>query len=175
MLDRYARGELYNRDSIKVDKSQMFSTNITGRIVYGGGGIVPDIFVPRDTTGITRYYIDVANAGLLQKFAFGYVDTHRKSLEKMDDYKQFLRTLPPDDKLLNDFVDYAAANGVAPRWYYINQSRDEILTLIKAYIARDVFGISAFYPIINRNDKTVQAALKALNKHKAAFPISNNP
>jgi carboxyl-terminal processing protease len=79
---------------------------------------------------------------------------------------------PSDDALIKDFADYAANNGIAPRWYYINQSHDVIVTNLKALIARDIFGNQAFYPILNRNDKTVQAALKALNKHKAAFPIT---
>ena len=174
LYDRYIHGELYSRDSMKIDKSQIFSTNITGRTVYGGGGIVPDIFVPRDTTGITSYYIDVANAGLLQKYAFNYANVNRATLSKMKDYKQFLRMLPADGELLNDFVDYAAQNGVSPRWYYINLSRDVMLTNIKALVARDIFGNEAFYPIFNRNDKTIQAALKALNKHKAVFPIRND-
>ena len=78
---------------------------------------------------------------------------------------------PSDDALLNNFVDFATQNGVAPRWYYINQSRDLIVTNLKALVARDVFGNDAFYPIYNRSDKTLQAALKALNRHKAAFPI----
>lgn len=174
LYDRYMHGELYSRDSMKIDKSQIFSTNITGRTVYGGGGIVPDIFVPRDTIGITSYYIDVANAGLLQKYAFNYANVNRTALSKMKDYKQFLRMLPADGELLNDFVDYAAQNGVPPRWYYINLSRDVMLTNIKALVARDIFGNEAFYPIFNRSDKTIQAALKALNKHKAVFPIRND-
>ena len=113
----------------------------------------------------------MVNAGLIQKYAFHYVDTYRSTLKGMGDYKQFLRSLPADDRLLSDFVDYATAQGVSPRWYYINQSRDLLLTNIKALVARDVFGAEAYYPIANRRDKTIQAALKALNKHKAMFPI----
>ena len=173
VLDRYMNGELYSRDSMKIDKSQVFSTLHSGRTVYGGGGIVPDIFVARDTSGITNYYIEVANAGLLQRYAFTYCNNNRASLNKMEDYKQFLRMAPSDDALIKDFADYAANNGIAPRWYYINQSHDVIVTNLKALIARDIFGNQAFYPILNRNDKTVQAALKALNKHKAAFPITD--
>ena len=172
LYDRYLSGELYSRDSMKIDRSQLFTT-MMGRTVYGGGGIVPDIFVPRDTTGITSWYIDVVNAALPQQFAFRYVDTHRSSLRSMTDYKQFLRTLPSDDQLLQAFVDYAATQGVPARWYYINQSHDQILNRIKALVARDVFGNEAFYPIFNRNDATIQAAMKALSKHKAAFPIRN--
>ena len=89
----------------------------------------------------------------------------------MKDYKQFLRTLPNDESLLVDFVSYAAKNGVPARWYYINISRDIILTQIKALMARDIFGNDAFYPIYNRNDKDIIIALKAINKHKATFPI----
>jgi len=170
LYDRYVSGELYSRDSIKIDDSQVFTT-AHGRTVYGGGGIVPDLFVARDTSGVTAYYVDCMNAGLLQKFAFRYCDNNRTSLNQLEDYKQFLRVAPSDDALLKDFADFAAASGIAPRWYYINQSRDLIVTNVKALIARDIFGNKAFYPILNRNDKTVQAALKALNRHKAAFPI----
>ena len=171
LVFRYTRGELYSRDSMKIDKSQVFTT-LHGRTVYGGGGIVPDVFVPRDTSGITSYYIDVINAGLLQQYAFNYCNNNRSSLSKMDDYMQFLRTAPSDETFTKDFADFAAANGIVPRWYYINQSRDLIVTNLKALIARDIFGNKAYYPIINRNDKTLQTALKALNKHKAAFPIT---
>ena len=171
VYDRYLNGEMYSRDSMKVDKSQTFTT-LHGRTVYGGGGIVPDIFVSRDTSGITNYYIEVMNAGLPQRYAFAYCNSNRASLNKMSDYNQFLRTAPSDDALLKDFADYASRNGVAPRWYYINLSRDMLVTVIKALIARNAFGNQAYYPIVNRNDKTVQAALKALNKHKAAFPIT---
>ncbi len=172
LIDRYMNGELYSRDSMKIDKAQVFTT-MNGRTVYGGGGIVPDIFVARDTSGITNYYIEVVNAGLLQRFAFNYCNNNRAALNKLEDYNQFLRTAPSDEALTKDFADFAAANGIAPRWYYINQSRDVIVTNLKALIARDIYGSQAFYPILNRNDKTVQAALKALNKHKAAFPITD--
>jgi len=173
LIDRYTHGELYSRDSMKVDKSQVFSTLVSGRTVYGGGGIVPDIFVARDTSGITSYYLEVFNAGLLQRYAFNYCNNNRSSLSKLDDYNQFLRTAPSDEALTKDFADYAAANGIAPRWYYINLSQNLIVTNLKALIARDTFGNQAFYPILNRTDKTVQEALKALNKHKAAFPITD--
>ena len=172
VLERYMNGELYSRDSMKIDKSQVFTTKF-GRTVYGGGGIVPDIFVARDTTGITSYYIDIANAGLLQRYAFNYCNEHRKSLSNLKDYNEFLSTAPSDEALLKDFADYASRNGIAPRWYYINLSRDVIVTNLKALIARDTFGSQAFYPIVNRQDNTVLAALKALNQHKAAYPISD--
>ncbi len=170
LVDRYINGELYSRDSMKIDKDQVFTT-MYGRTVYGGGGIVPDIFVARDTSGITSYYIEVANAGLLQRYAFNYCDRHRNSLNKLDGYEQFLATAPSDEEMLTDFANFAQRNGITPRWYYINLSGDAIVTNLKALIARDIYGNKAFYPIINRKDKTVLAALNALNQHKAAFPI----
>jgi carboxyl-terminal processing protease len=172
LLKRLKHGELFNKDSIRIDKSQAFAT-LHGRTVYGGGGIIPDLFVARDTAGITNYYIDVENAALLQRFAFTYCEQNRTTLEQMSDYKQFLRTTPIDNSLLKEFAEFAAENGVAPRWYYINKSRDLILTKIKAIIAHDIFGPEGYASIVNRNDKTVQEALKALNKHKAAFPITD--
>ena len=171
--ERYRRGEMDNPDSIKVDKSKIYTT-AHGRTVYGGGGIVPDIFVPRDTTGMTPYYRDVYNAGLLQQFAFNYCNKNRSSLSQMSDYKQFLRMAPSDEELINMFADYAAQCGIPQRWYYINLSRDVIVTEMKALIARDIFGSQAYYPILNRNDKTINQALKALNKHKAVFPITES-
>lgn len=172
LLNRYSNGELFSRDSIKIDKSKIFET-AHGRKVYGGGGIIPDIFVPRDTSGISSYYIAVLNAGLIQQFAFHYVDANRGVLKQMKDYKQFLRTLPGNDALINDFVDYAAHKGIPARWYYINISRDLIASQLKALIARDVFGSNAYYPIINKTDKVIEVAVKSLNKHKASFPITN--
>ena len=172
LLERFKHGELYNRDSIRIDKSQVFTT-LHGRTVYGGGGIIPDYFVARDTAGISRYYIDVENTGLLQRFAFIYCEKNRTTLEAMSDYKQFLRTTPIDNDIIKEFAEFAAANGIAPRWYYINQSRDLILTKIKAIIAHDIFGPEGYSFIVSRNDKIVQTALKALNHHKAAIPIKD--
>lgn len=169
--ERYRRGEVYNRDSIAIDKSQKFTTS-HGRTVYGGGGIIPDIFVPYSTDGITKYYTEVDNAGLLQRFTFAYCENNRSTLKKLSDYKQFLRTTPIDDALIKEFADFAAKNGIPPRWYYIKQSQDIILTRLKAMIARDIFGPMAYNVILNRNDNTIQEALNALNKHKAAFPIT---
>lgn len=172
LLERAKHGEFFNKDSIRIDKSRPFTTR-HGRTVYGGGGIIPDVFVARDTAGINKYFKDVDNAGLLQRFAFTYCEKNRKTLKQMSDYKQFLRTTPIDNDLIKEFANFAAANGIAPRWYYINHSHDLILTKIKSIIAHDIFGPEAYSAIVNRNDKTVQEALKALNRHKAAFPITN--
>ena len=172
IYDRIISGELSNKDSIKIDTTNVFQT-VHRRKVYGGGGIIPDIFVPSDTTGITSYYINVSNAGLLQKYAYSYTEINRDDFSKLEDYKQFLRILPSNNSILNDFVSFAAENGVPARWYYINMSKELIVNQIKALIARDIFGSEAFYPIYNKNDKMIQKAVKAINENKAAFPISD--
>lgn len=171
LINRFNNGELDYRDSIKVDKSKMYKTP-HGRIVYGGGGIIPDIFVPRDTVGFTSYYYAVVNAGLIQNYVLKYVAAHKAKFKNVKDYKDVIRLLDDNTQLLSDFVNFAAKHDVPARWYYINQSRDLLLNDLKAFVARDLLGQKAFYPIYNRNDKTIEAALKALNKHKAAFPLT---
>lgn len=171
LYDRYFHGELYSADSIKVDKSKIFRT-ANGRIVYGGGGIVPDIFVPNDTTGITTYYRAVANLGLLQQYVYTYVDINRDQLKNVKTVKQLMGMMPSDDALTYDFVCYARDNGVPMRWYYINLSRSLIARQLRALVIRDVLGSEEFYRYYNRTDNTVNAALKALNDGKGKFPIT---
>ena len=171
LYDRYSHGELYSADSIKVDKSKIFRT-ANGRIVYGGGGIVPDIFVPNDTTGITTYYRAVANLGLLQQYVYTYVVINRDQLKNVKTVKQLMGMMPSDDALTYDFVCYARDNGVPMRWYYINLSRSLIARQLRALVIRDVLGSEEFYRYYNRTDNTVNAALKALNDGKGKFPIT---
>lgn len=171
LYDRYSHGELYSADSIKVDKSKIFRT-ANGRIVYGGGGIVPDIFVPNDTTGVTTYYRAVANLGLLQQYVYTYVDINRDQLKNVKTVKQLMGMMPSDDALTYDFVCYARDNGVPMRWYYINLSRSLMARQLRALVIRDVLGTEEFYRYYNRTDNTVNAALKALNDGKGKFPIT---
>lgn len=171
IVNRYEHGEFYNADSIKLDKSLAFET-LHGRTVYGGGGIMPDIFVPNDTTGITSYYLNVLNAGLVQKYTFDYTDRNRSRLEGAKTAEEILRLIPDDDTLLQDFVSYAQKAGVAPRWYYINISRDLIVNQLKAMIARNALGVQGYYEVINVVDPTVLSGVEALGNGKAAFPIT---
>lgn len=162
ILDRYARGEFYSSDSIKLDKSKIFHTG-TGREVYGGGGIMPDIFVAEDTTGLTSYYIAVSNAGLLNKYAYKVADKYRAILAKAKTVDQINKSLPRDNTLLQGFVEYAAQNGVPARWYYIRKSEGLILRQLKALIVRDALGYSPFIRMLNENDPAIKRAVKALD------------
>lgn len=170
IVDRYNSGEIFNGDSIKHDDSMIFKTD-AGRVVYGGGGIMPDIFVPNDTAEITSYYLNVLNKGLLQKFSFDFTDRYRAELKNAGSVNAMLKVLPPDEELLVEFVDYAKSNGVPARWYYINISRKLIVKDLKALIARDVFGTSAFYKVNNLTDPTVVRALQEMRRGATRFPV----
>lgn len=171
LIDRYNRGEMFSEDSVRQNTDQVFQT-LHGRTVFGGGGIMPDIFVPNDTSGITSYYINVANAGLFQKFAFDYVDTNREKLEKAASARELVELLPADDALLRQFVSFAARNGIPARWYYINISHDLIVNQLKALIARDALGYGAYFEIANGADNTVGRAVEELRKGTASFPVT---
>ncbi len=171
IANRYEHGEFYNSDSIKFNPEMQFNT-LSGRIVYGGGGIMPDVFVPNDTTGISSYYINVMNAGLIQKFAFEYSDKNRDHLSSAKNLDTFLKKLPDDDELLQLFVSYAANNGVPARWYYINISRNLIVNYLKALIASDILGRENYYKVINQQDVTVKQALKEIESGNASITLN---
>lgn len=170
IADRYTHGEFYSSDSIKLDKSKKFKT-FNGRTVFGGGGIMPDVFVPSDTTGVTSYYIAVSNKGLIQKFSFELADRYRAMMKGVKDIEQFERMLPRDNTLLTGFADFAAKNGVPARWFYINRSRDLLLNQIKAGAARNILGYPAFIQILNDTDPTVLKAEKLLMEGKSPTNI----
>lgn len=162
IIERFSHGEAYNADSVKLDMSTTFFT-LGGRPVYGGGGIMPDIFVGSDTVGLTTYYLDVSNAGLLHRYAFNYYEKNRDNLRKSKNLNELLSKLPTDTEILKDFANYAAQNGVPqPFWRTVNQSRAMIVKTIKAVIARDALGSEAFYEVYNSGDKTIDKALETL-------------
>lgn len=172
LYERANHGETVSADSIKLDKSTTYYT-ASGREVYGGGGIMPDIFVPVDTTGYSRYYYNVFNAGLLQKFAFAFTDRMRDRFKQAHDTKELLSMLPADDALLKQFVDYAQREARIPaQWYYINISRNLIVKQLKALIARDIIGTNGFYEAVNTTDPSVQRAVRELDAGNARVPIT---
>lgn len=171
IYDRLNHGESLSADSIKLDKSVTFHTT-TGREVYGGGGIMPDLFVPVDTTGYSKYYFNVVNAGLLQKFAFNYADAARETLSEPGNTMGLLSRLPSDSDLLSAFVSYAWREAKVPtQWYYINISRDLIVKQLKALIARDIVGLNGYYEAMNLTDPTVARALKEMEAGNTKAPI----
>lgn len=171
IADRYTHGEFYSRDSIKLDKSKLFRT-VNGREVYGGGGIMPDVFVPEDTTGYTSYYLEAVNKGLINTFAQYMADSYRPMM-KDKSVESMMRIRPRDNTLLQNFVSYAASKGLPARWYYINQSRGLLLNQIKGVIARDLVGYEGLIKILNQEDKTVSEALRLLEHGQS--PVNIKP
>lgn len=171
ILDRYSHGEFYSQDSIKLDKSKIFHTP-NGREVYGGGGIMPDIFVPEDTTGYTSYYLEALNRGLIQRYAGEFAESYRPMLKGGKTMADLERIMPRDNMLLQNFVSFAAKNGLPARWFYINRSRDLLLNQLKAVIARDLVGFNAFLEILNRKDAAIKTAVQSLNENKSPVNIT---
>lgn len=170
IIERYNRGEIFNADSIYLNTDQIFKT-LNGRTVYGSGGIMPDVFVPSDTTGYSSYYVNVSNAGLLQKYAYELADLNREEFSKAKTVDELMSMLPSDATLLQSFVSYAAHRGVPARWHYINISSALIVNYLKALVARDTLGFSASYEVYNSRDNVVAQALKLLEEGEAAIPV----
>jgi carboxyl-terminal processing protease len=158
--ERFMKGEFESADSIHLPDSLKYTTP-GGKTVYGGGGIMPDIFVPLDTTGMTPFFVKVRNLGLIYRFALAYTDQHREKLESFKDVKALEQYLDRQN-LLEDFIRYAKNKGVTPGKKDLAESRKLILTQIKAYIGRDVMDDAGFYPIIREIDATVQRAVTFL-------------
>ncbi|MDE6118601.1 MAG: peptidase S41, partial [Muribaculaceae bacterium] len=170
VYERYLAGEAFSADSIKFDDS-LKSQTTSGREVYGGGGIMPDLFVPSDTSNYSNYLTSVINAGLLHRFAFEYTDANRALFDGATSSDELLEVLPSDDELLRRFVAFAAGKGVPVRWYYINLSRPLLVNQLKALIARDALGIAAYYEIANRRDNVIERAVRAIRDGEADWPV----
>jgi len=162
-MERYASGELQSADSIKVADSLKFVTP-KGKVVYGGGGIMPDIFIPIDTSFSSEFLKKVINQGLIYKFAFDYTDTHRKKLNKFKDYKTLYNYLIKN-KIFDKFIDYCKNDSINITNDY-KKSKNIITNYATAYISRNILDDAGFYPILNFEDKTVKKAIDVLKKEK---------
>lgn len=165
IFDRYMHNEFFSADSIHFDESLKFTTP-GGRTVYGGGGIMPDIFIPMDTVGITRYYTKVWDSNTLYRYTLRYADRHREALDKVTTLEELDSLLSADD-LLSDFVRYAEQQGIATNRHELNISRDIILAQLRAYIGRNALGDdSGFYYNIYPVDKVMRRAVEELKLQK---------
>jgi carboxyl-terminal processing protease len=158
--DRWMRGEFEYEDSIKFDDSQKFLTP-GGKTVYGGGGIMPDVFVPVDTSGASEYYNKVRSLGLMYRFAFYYTDIHRASLDQFTS-AQDIEAYLDDQDLLPQFITYAKEKGVQPDYNDIRVSKHILQKTIKAYVARNIIDNDGFYPIIADIDQTLKVAMDTI-------------
>lgn len=160
ILNRYEHGEFFSSDSIVASDSIKYYTK-NGRVVYGGGGIMPDYFVPQDTTSHTPYYTEAQNKGYIYSFAFQYSDKNRSTLKKFKDYNELCNYLDKENINLQ-FYKYAESKGLTSETAGQTECADEINNILKAYICRNIIGDKAFYPILNSRDETIIKALEVM-------------
>ena len=161
IIDRYNRNEFFSADSIHFDESQKFKT-VGGRTVYGGGGIMPDVFMPLDTVGMSDYYRKVWNTNVLYRYTMEFTDCHRAEMDAVSSLAE-LDTLLSRGDLVDNFVAYAERNGVERDDVGLAMSREIIEAQLRAYIGRNALHDDAgFYYNIYPIDKTMQRAVKEL-------------
>ncbi|MDE5701151.1 MAG: PDZ domain-containing protein, partial [Bacteroides sp.] len=166
-ITRYEHGEFFSKDSIKLDESLRYSTRL-GRPVYGGGGIMPDVFVPQDTTGTSSYLIEVLNKGLTIQFSFQYSDRNRSKLNELDNEVDMLKYLRQQG-IVEQFIRFADSKGVKRRNILINKSYKLLERNLYGNIIYNILGREPYIKYINQSDATVQKALEIL-KNGEAFP-----
>jgi carboxyl-terminal processing protease len=158
LMNRVEHGELEVADSIRFSDSLKYETK-GGRTVYGGGGIMPDYFVPLDTTGYSDYYSKITQKALVYHFAFDYTDNHRNELEQLKTPREIVRHLK-NERVMDQFITYAEEKGVKRSASGLKISGKIIETQLMAYIARNAIGDKGFYPIIQQIDKTLLKAIE---------------
>lgn len=172
LLTRYEHGEFFSADSIKQDETEVYHTRL-GRPVYGGGGIMPDIFVPQDTTGMTSYFRMAANRGLIIRYTFDYTDQNRSTLQKYDTPEKMEAYLKGQN-LLNKFAAWAEKKGLKRRNNLMIKSRRLFEMSLYGNIIYNMLGMEAYVEYLNKSDKTVLKAVEILEKGES-FPQAPDP
>lgn len=162
--ERYSNGEMYSKDSIKVIDSLLFKT-AGGRTVFGGGGIVPDYFVPLDTIGNSTLLTQIFNTSSIHEFTFEYAHNHKKELQEMG-LERFISKYDVSDELLKELLKKSQKNGVQINQKQFEYSKEMLGTYTKAFIARNIWGNEGFYPVINQQDEIVQKAQTLIGEAK---------
>ncbi|MGK7396272.1 MAG: S41 family peptidase [Candidatus Cyclobacteriaceae bacterium M3_2C_046] len=156
-IERFEHGELFYADSIKFNDSLKYKTS-KGRTVYGGGGIMPDVFVPLDTSANSEYFRKMFYSNAIREFTLNYYELHKEKLNNMSQ-KQFINQFEITDKMLNQIIDLAKDAGVAYDQEGFLRSKSLIRNRVKAQIARSIWQNEGFYPIINQTNEAFQHAL----------------
>ena len=160
---RYLDGEMQHPDSIKFNDSLKFVTP-KGKVVYGGGGIMPDIYVPLATDTIHSFYNILANKGMIYQFAFEYTDNHRAPLRKFKNFEIFDKGFNMSNKEYQDLVAYAKEKGITESPRKVSLSKNKIKILFKAYVGRNILNEKGFYPIYHEIDPVFKKAVQVMDK-----------
>lgn len=163
LYDRFKHGELLSADSIKQSDSLKYKT-AAGRTVYGGGGIMPDVFVPLDTSYNSNYLDRIYGEGLINIFAYDYVDAKREELKDYTGPDDFRRNFRSTSELLNEFVEFADKKGVKKDPKGLEKSGTFLTNQLRAYIARLLWQNGGLYPILHEQDSAVQEALRIIRQ-----------
>jgi carboxyl-terminal processing protease len=162
MMKRYRNGEFFNADSIKFNDSLKYLT-VNGRSVYGGGGIMPDYFVPLDTTQNSHYLNELYTSNSIQEYSFNYSDKHKGELSKMG-FKTFYKEFKITDEMLQKLVKTGEQNKVPADLKDLEKNKKVFQINLKAQIARKIWGNDGFYPIYNEENEVLQQALKLFDR-----------
>ena len=164
IIDRYNHGELQSADSIHFADSLKHTTLRLHRTVYGGGGIMPDVFVPLDTTQYTDYHRRLVAKGIIPQFALRYVDKNRADLKaQYPDAQKFIKEFTVTDEMLNNLVDTGKAEKVDFDKSQFAKSKEMLRTFVKAAIANDLFSTGAYFQIVNEQNDIYKEALSIIN------------
>jgi carboxyl-terminal processing protease len=162
LIDRFEHGEFYSADSVHFADSTVYLTK-KGRVVRGGGGIMPDIFVGRDTTLYTPYFHQVVNRAYTYQFAYQYTDRHRAELSQYKDWQSLEKHLL-DANWIPEFVAFAKEKGVEPNPEQLAKSKPLLQRLVNAYIVRNILNDEGFFPLFERDDEIVKQAVKHITQ-----------
>ncbi|MDH6534805.1 carboxyl-terminal processing protease [Parabacteroides sp. PM5-20] len=164
LIDRYNRGELISADSIHFPDSMKYNTLTTKRIVYGGGGIMPDVFIPVDTTKYTEYHRKLVATGLVNRASMNYVDTNRSQLTKdYATFKAYKQHFTVPESLLEELIAMGTIDAIAFDEEQYQKSKSLITLQLKALIARDLYEMSEYFQVINDENDSLKEALRILN------------
>ena len=171
---RYNSGESFNADSMKFNSNESYQTLLKERTVYGGGGIIPDHFVPLDTTGTSSYFNKLIRKGIFNQFALSWVNKNREYLEKK--YPNFDKFNSKFDtqNAVDELIEYAEAEGLEFKEDQYNKAKHVIHTRLKANIAQDLFNYKKFYQIINDLNNALEKSLELLKDDKAFSKLAMN-
>jgi len=163
-FSRYTNGEVFSADSIQFPDSLKYKTLLNGRTVYGGGGIMPDLFIPADTSWFSTYYGDLVRKNVITEYSLDFTDRHRSEfLDKYRSFDDFNRKFSFTEADIDTFIERAEKLGVKFNEKQFIISEKQILTILKGLVARDLWDMSEYYQIVYADDRVVNEALKIIS------------
>jgi carboxyl-terminal processing protease len=167
LIERYNHGELLNKDSIHFPDSLKFETLISKRTVYGGGGIMPDIFIPIDTNVYTNYYQELLDKGIINLYSLNYANKNRELFKQAyPTFDRYIAEFDISEEMFGDFLVIAKKNEISFNEKEFQRSKTKIRNRIIALIALNVFDLTEYYQIVNKEDLVFQKAIKVLSDKK---------